>query len=334
MSSDRNNPEYQLLDWHLDRLEGEERSWIEQELNRDAQLRAKHEQLGRVLAPLDAWQAPAPPQLSDRVLSFVRRAKGDWDTSAPWEPTPQGARERAWPFFRLREIVAVAACLVLLVGVLIPGMSELRGRSQRAVCAGNLGSIFRGLTAYRADFGDSLPYAGAVHAAAWLPASDRAYASNSRHVFLLSKLNLVGNMSEFLCPADSAAEPLAAEGRASRADFSNTRNISYDTMNLAGASPNVAPPPRVAYMGDRNPLFVGGRFNDSVDPDRTNSPAHRGRGQSVLAVNGSAEFVPTPIFGAAHDNLWLMNGVRTYSGDETPTDHNDSFLVPGFPAGH
>jgi hypothetical protein len=333
MSENRNHPEHLLLDWHLNRLEGEERSWIEQELRRDAALSAKSDQLRRVLEPLDSWQVPRPPaHLADKVLAFIRQSKGQWDTSLPFEPPALkgDTRERAWPFFRLREMVAVAACVMLLAGVMVPGISEMRGRSQRAVCAGNLGSIFRGLSAYRADHGESLPYAGA--ATAWLPGENRDFASNSRHAFLLAKLNFVPDLSSFLCPGDGEARPMAAEQRAAFADFAASENLSYDSLNLAGKSPNVRPATSVAYLGDRNPLFIGGRFNETVDPDHTNSPAHRGRGQTVLTLDGTAQFARTPIFGTAKDNVWIVNGVRSYTGAETPTQRNDSFLVPGFPA--
>lgn len=328
MSDDRNIPEYLLLDWHLDRLSGEERSWVEQELRKDAALRAKNDQLLRVLQPLDSWQTPpASAQFADRVLSYVRRSGGDWDTTADWEapPTRSRPRERAWPFFRLREGAAVAACLLLLAGVMVPGISEVRFRSQRAACAENLGSLYRGLTAYQADFGGSLPYAGSIQRASWLPKADAPFASNSRHTYLLGKLGFVAEPRDFLCPSAIEVEP---ESRNAADDFA-AGGLSFDTLNLAGDQPNLQPPPTVAYIADRNPLFVDGKFDESKDPSCTNSPAHRGRGQNVLTLDGKAEFTRTPILGTARDNVWLIDDVRTYDGTESPTRRDDSFLVPG-----
>jgi hypothetical protein len=76
---------------------------------------------------------------------------------------------------------------------------------------------------------------------------------------------------------------------------------------------------------------VNGRFDDQVDPDRTNSPAHGGRGQTVLTLDGSVRFADSPIYGDAKDNLWLVNDVRRYTGTELPRRQDDAFLVPGFP---
>lgn len=328
MNDDRNIPEYLLLDWHLDRLSGEERSWVEQELRKDATLRVKNDQLRRVLQPLDSWQTPpASAQLADRVLSYVRRQRGGWDTSADWEaPTTQGRpRERVWPFFRLREGAAIAACLLLLAGVMVPGISEVRFRSQLAVCADHLGSVYRGLTAYQSDFAGALPYAGAVQRASWLPNADAPFASNSRHTYLLGKLGFVTDMKDFLCPSAENAAPATAM----ESDDFDAASLSYDTLNLAGDQPNIQPPPTVAYTADRNPLFVDGKFDDSKDPACTNSPAHRGRGQNILTMDGKAEFTHTPLLGTSQDNVWLIDNVRTYLGTEAPSRHDDSFLVPG-----
>lgn len=329
MSENRNIPEHLLLDWHLDRLSGDERSWVEQELRSNAALRATSDQLRRVLQPLDSWQTPpASAQLADRVLSFVRRSRGDWDTSADWEaPTTRSRpKERAWPFFRLREGAAVAACLLLLAGVMVPGMSEVRFRSQKAVCANRLASVYRGLTAYQADFSGALPYAGQIQRASWLPTAELPFASNSRHTYLLGKLGFVTDMKDFLCPSTEEQEEV---GRARERDDFTAGTLSFDTLNLAGDHPNVQPPPSVAYIADRNPLFVNGSFDESQDPSCANSPAHRGRGQTVLTLDGHAEFANTPLLGNSKDNVWLIDDVRSYTGTEVPVRRDDSFLVPG-----
>jgi hypothetical protein len=114
-------------------------------------------------------------------------------------------------------------------------------------------------------------------------------------------------------------------------DFPAHPNISYDSLNLAGANPNLRPPTALAYISDANPLFVGARFNAGVDPTRTNSPAHRGKGQTVLRLDGSAAFVATPVYAANGDNLWTISNVQEYRGTETATRADDAFLVPGFP---
>jgi len=324
-------PEELLLDFHLNRLGDEERSWIEAELRRDAEFRGKSDRLGRVLQPLDhARHGPAPASLSENVLAHIARA------TDPLLPIPfhadSGGRSRS-PFMHMRELIAVAACLLLLVGVAVPGVSELRGRSQRAFCANNLSSIFQGASAYQQAFADSLPFAGGVAEASWLPGGEGGapYASNSRHPYLLIKLNYGPKPKDFICPGGSNAEAMPADQVAGLDDFGVARNISYDSLNLAGASPNLRPPVAIAYISDANPLFVGAKFNDTVDPNCTNSAAHGGRGQTVLALNGSVQFVRTPIYDAKRDNLWTIGDVRRYRGTESTTRNDDAFLVPGYP---
>ena len=117
-------------------------------------------------------------------------------------------------------------------------------------------------------------------------------------------------------------------------DFGEGNNISYDSHNLAGTSPNLRPSVVIAYLADPNPLFIGGRFNGDIDPQIANSPAHGGRGQTVLFLDGRAEYMRTPVYGDHKDNLWTIEGVSRYTGTETPTRPTDSFLVPGVPKIH
>lgn len=113
-------------------------------------------------------------------------------------------------------------------------------------------------------------------------------------------------------------------------DFAGACNVSYASLNLAGTKPNLMPTTRIAYISDANPLFVGARFNASV-PYNANSPAHRGRGQNVLTLDGSSRWMKKPIYGPKHDNLWLIGNIRRYIGIEAPVSDDDVQLVPGYP---
>lgn len=321
-----------LLDLHLDRLEDEPRRWLLAELERDAALRAKSERLGQVLRPLDQI-APviAPTNLADRVLAFIGSSTASTPRTIPF-PAQRGGNLLS-ALWGMRDLIAVAACIVLLFGVLGPGMSAVRGRAQRTMCASNLGSIFRGVSAYQETFAGALPYAGGMLNASWLPGADGAtpFSSNSRHPYLLMKLKFVSKSSDFQCPSQGSDESVASGEIGSGDDFGAHQDISYDSLNLAGANPNVRPPVALAYMSDANPLFVGARFNAGLDASRANSPAHRGKGQTVLRLDGSAAFIATPVYATNGDNLWTITNVQEYRGTETPTRNDDAFLVPGFP---
>ena len=321
-----------LLDRQFNRLEGDELDGLESALQEDAALRAASDRLDRMLEPLDLWRVAPPPNLADDVLAFVERSRREQRLTIPSVTGPGGARRLR--FMPMRDLLAAAACILLLIGVFVPTLSGVRRRARQSLCASNLEGVFGGVSAYGQLFGDTLPFAGVVPGASWLPGGEanRPFASNSRHTFLMVKGRLI-EPSAFLCPCDPVGEPMNVADVDSCDDFPSHRNISYDTINLAGNHPDLRPSQPVAYLGDANPLFVGARFNASIDPDNTNSPAHQGRGQLVLSLDGSAAWITTPFHGRRGDNLWLIGNIRHYTGLETPVRDGDVQLIPGHPGG-
>ncbi len=330
---DRNgqNLEEKLIDWHLDRLEESERAWLDEELRRDAALRKTSDRLGRILQPLDHWSVPAAPHnLADKVLAYVAEQRDEPVSTVPFPTEPKPYRRA--PFFALRDVIAAAACIALLVTVVVPGISSIRDRSRRANCSNNLASVFRGVSAYQTAFSGALPFSGLAANASWLPGDgDSAFASNSRHAFLLVKLNYGPETKDFVCPGCDKSFPMDPKTASGGDDFAQAANLSYATMNLAGKSPNLRPCNTMPYLSDANPLFVKTRFDASVDPNTANSRSHRGKGQTVLTVDGSATWITTPVYGKKQDNLWLAGELRVYKGTETPSCADDAHLVPGFP---
>ncbi len=331
MRQDNQGSEDLLIDLHLDRLDERVRTWLEAELLRDPDLRAKSDRLGKILRPLDHWTvAPAAPNLADKVLRHIEHATDDGRPGViPIAPEAE-YRRRGLP--SLREAIAVAACVIALISVVGPGLSEVRARSYRATCASNLGSIFRGTTLYQQAFGGSLPYAQGARDTAWLPNAgpDKSYRSNSRHIYLIAKLNYGPKPKHFVCPACGDDEPMRADELANYDDFAGARNISYDSLNMCGERPNLRPPTAIAYISDPNPLFVNARF-DATIPELTNSPAHKWKCQRVLLLDGCVTRLTLPVYGPKRDNLWLAGTIRRYVGTEAPVSNDDAFLIPGFP---
>lgn len=331
MTDRERNREERLLDWHLDQLEAEERASFDAELRSDAALRLASERLARVLRPLD--QAPAvlsPANLADRVLSHVHRTRQM--EHSPGLPVGERAPRRFLPFpgGRAREWIAVAACILLLLTVSVPGVASLRERSRQAICGNNLADVFRGLSGYRQSCDENLPFSGRVTNAAWLPGgSGETFASNSRHIFLLPKLGFVTATRSFVCPSDATRQAMQPASISTRSDFAE-RGVSYDSWNLSGMSPIVRPRSAVPYLSDAGPFFVRARFDSSVDAERANSPVHRGRGQSILFLDGRVQWTTSPMCGEQRDHVWLIRNVRTYNGTETPERESDAHLIPGF----
>ena len=331
------NPDELLLAWHLRTLPHDEMKAVEESLLNDANMRAKSDRLRKILRPLDAWTASSVPLgLAESIVKKVRQresaASGDRnDHHAPALPISQGYR--LIPRVSYREILAAAACVGILVLLAVPGLARMRERAREVVCAGNLGSVFQGLSLYRNEFNGALPYAGSAVNASWLPASSHngPFASNSRHLFLLAKYHYVPDSEGFVCPSDRDSSPMPAEQLSTYHDFARSRNVSYASMNMSSALPALKPDRQLAYLSDVNPLFVGGRFNESVDPSSANSPAHGGRGQAVLGLDGTVDRLATPLYGTKKDNLWLAGNIQRYTGIETPANDHDAFLVQGFP---
>lgn len=335
MAPEKPDRKESLLDLHLEQLTTEDQAWLEQELDRDAELRKSSDRLDRILQPLDSWQVEAAPaSLADNVLRYVRQS-----ADATIQSDTSSIRGRLFGRLplRWREFVAAAACIALLIGTLWPGLTTLRSRSQQVMCAGNLSSIFRGTSVYQEVFAGALPYAGCVDGSRWLPSgpTDRPFVSNSRHMFLLVKLQQGPKPGDFICPADRdaiPAEPMPNAELAERDDFASAANVSYDSLNLCGPKPNLRPRVPLVYVSDPNPLFIGARFNKAVNADTTNSPAHGGRGQNILTTVGNTEFLRTPFFGVRKDNVWLAGNIRYYNGTEAPVNDEDVQLVPGYPS--
>ena len=352
MDNDKKRRFDALLDLHLDRLDDAERDELQQTLHEDPELRAASDRLRRVIQPLDHLSpAPAPEHLADRVMAHIGRAAGRSDTlpfpaaetepvshrnateltSAGLAPQNMGARR----LIPLREVIAVAACIALLVGVFVPGISSLRSGSQRAMCMDNLGSIYRGTTAYQASFGGSLPFAGRVPGASWLPAQQPGtpYASNSRHVYLLVKLDYGPTTDDFFCPCDRGSRAPDAPSVRGCNDFTRACSGGYASLNLSGRAPKFRSMRAIPYIADANPLFVNAKFDPTVDANRTNSRAHGGQGQNLLTLDGTVQWMTTPQYqnGARSDNVWLIRNVREYTGMEAPTSPDDVQLLQGYP---
>lgn len=332
MRDNTNQFEELLLDAHLDQIDDDERKRLAEELANNPELQKKNERLMRVLRPLDYYTAPtAPANLVEKVL---KNAAGSRSTSgAKMSPTTDERGGHSRPFITMRELGAVAACLVLLMGALVPTLSKVRQHSHRVRCEGNMGDIYRGLSAYQGDFDGSLPYRGELFATAWMQGgtNEPNVASNSRHCFGLLKNGYVENPRMFLCPADKSAKAMETEGLNQRDDFTDD-SISYDSLNLAASNPNVRPVLPIAYLGDANPLFNNGQFDETIDPYAANSFVHQKSGQNVLLLDGSATFLKSPVYGDRRDNVWLAGSIRKYTGSETPTRDDDAQLVPGFSA--
>ena len=330
MSEEARSRDDWLLADQLGQLTPEDRARLVDAMRRDERLAERHRRLQSILEPLDSWTVPEPPaRLADRVIARVSRTMAD----APvlrLPPLATGAEVsgRKTPF-AMRDLVAVAATIVLVGVILIPGVSRVGGESRRLACSNNLGSIGQAVATYAADYGGALPVASSIPGGRWLQVSTGGgpYTPNRRNAFLLLQFRYVQEAKAFVCPSCNKSQVMRVANPHALSDFPDTRNCSYHLLNMSGPTPRLTVAPRHPLMADSNPLFVGGRFH-RISPEMPSPNHRRPRGQNILCFDGAVDWTVTPKVGPSEDNIWQAGAVRIYQGTEMQTSAEDTFLVP------
>lgn len=321
-----------LLDLHLGRLSPEDAAALRARIAADRDLTRADAALGAVFAALHAnREVAAPADLAARCVARVRSAAGPLrlvSTAADAIDPIDGRmllRVRS-----LRDVIAVAAVIVLAVGVGVPGLLQVRDRARTSACAGNMARLGQGLQAYAATFADSLPFAGWQRgASSWRPTREPGVQTqpNRRHLYVLLAQGQA-DPTWFVCPS-SGGVPMPADQVRGRQDFLDASNVSLAFQNMAGAHPTRRAAADMPVLADDNPLFDNGRplFELFSDPATANSRAHAGRGQNVLTLSGHVIWTTTPLCGINGDNLWTLSGVTEYTGVEGPSVETDAHLL-------
>lgn len=331
-----------LLDLHLKRLDPQQAEVVENAVAHSPELAAQSQGLREVLGLLDRYDAPeAPADLADSVIARVTERTA----TIPFpQPAPAlheaGAHElSANPVLSLRELIAIAACITLFIGIFVPGYYKARNMAARNLCAANMARIGSATAMYAEANMGLLPHAGFVQDGFWLPVrvANVRRASNTRHLFLLMRDRYVADPRDFICPSSPDGRPMIADDYAGFHDFVEPANNSYSHVFMNRPKP-VRPEAlpggqaaRLVLAGDRNPLFDGRtsyRLNP-YDEGSFNSPTHEnGAGQNVLFVGGDVGWFNNPLAGVDRDNIYRSGQTIRYNGTEGPSCETDSFLVP------
>lgn len=327
-----------LLDLHLGQLSEPQRAELLQRVAREPALAAQHEALCNVFAALGCLREEVQTAgLAEKICVAVR-SRGQPALRVARASAGEGERRglAAW-FFRVRsfrDILAVAAMLVLMIGLGVPGLLQVRERNQRIGCSWNLARLGQGMAAYASVFNDHLPFAGWREAASsWQPTNEPGVEvlPNRRHVY---RLLPGGNVqpSWFVCPSRWDV-PMSADLVRRSNDFSESRNLSYAYQNMAGVRPSLRDNPDLPVLADDNPLFDDGRplFDwrrlNFASQAGQNSRAHGGAGQNILTLSGRVKWVTTPYAGLGDDNIWTLSSTTEYTGREGPRSTADSHLL-------
>ena len=328
--------ESQLLDLHLGHLSPDEQVKLSVRIATDPKLGEQHEALTAVFRALDAQPAPsAPSDLAERISARIASAGRPPRLVRPTDELTAAVEESAPIVLRLgnlREIVAAAAMIILMVGFAVPSLLHMRERGQRIGCSANLASLGLGLQQYAQTYNASLPFTGWNSSNSWQPSNDPNVVTlpNRRHVYPLLRHAFVVKPRLFLCPARGGV-PMPQDQVEQRSDFIESNNVGYAYYNMAGVRPSLADDPRLPIMADDNPIFDDGvpLFNRLGFGDRAdlNSLAHGGAGQNILVLDGHVRWVSTPHAGIGDDNIWTLTDVDDYTGREGPASPTDAHLI-------
>lgn len=319
-----------LLGYSLGLSDAEDRQRIDAALP-DANQRQRFDaHIRRVIAPLASDRiAPPPADLAARILDRVDRQTRTiklpkLSTVAAGET---GASRTSGAYMALREVVGLAASILLFVGILIPGLNSARLGSQRTACMQNMRSIGSGYVAYVENNGGSWPYVGPVpQGASWLATTESPQLRNSRHPFALVQGRYV-QPRVFADPGRGGDIPLDPAFIEGQTDFPDPRNNGYSTSFVQQPWRGITFQANQPLVADMNPLVDDPTARTAQGP--VNSLSHGPAvGQNVLRHDMSVRWSTTPTVGVDGDDIYRIIGVQRYTGLERPRTESDAFLIP------
>lgn len=320
----------ELLGYSLGLCDAEEQQRIEAQMPDLAQRQQIAARIQQTLNPLQADRLPPPPaDLSARILNRVLTANRTLQLPrlSAVAATETGTARPNGTYMAMREIVGLAASILLFVGILVPGINSARLASQRAACTSNLQQIGSGYVIYRDDNGGAWPYAGPMpDGASWLAQSETPRQSNSRNPYLLIQGRYV-QPRVFVDPGRSNDIPLDPAFIKEYSDFPDRRNLGYATSFVQRPWHAITMDVSQPLVADMNPLVDDPHARTTANPlgSRSHAPAI---GQNVLRQDGSVIWSRTPHAGMDGDDIYRIIGVQKYTGLERPRAESDAFLIP------
>lgn len=339
-----NNEQKQLIfDYCIGLISQKQTAEVDALISSNKEAAKIHSNLKATLKPLDSIEsASCPDELVERT---IWRVKEHADTSQKQlqqlladEQTKKVTIKIG--FWRnLGEMAAVAAAIMLIVGVLVPTLGVARHKYRRQQCQTQLGNIFQALSSYISDHDGQMPAVATTTGAPWWKVGDQGNEnhSNTRHVYLLVKGDYA-NLKDFVCPGskdDRDLKIITSQIRTLR-DFPSRRYVTYSFRICCREAGKGKLRCRKALMADWNPLFeklpedfskpLGLRLDRRLLT--LNSINHNRRGQNVMFGDGHIEFLKTRRIGIAEDDIFTLQDTDIYQGCEVPSRETDFFLAP------
>ena len=343
-----------LLDYLLERDDPRQRQKTEKLIVADDKVRKLFHALKNTLNPLSELEDEAPPLgLAERTVRFVMQKEQERSVAASIaQPTilldngdvrrdRSGSRWR-WVLGNVRDIVAVAACLLLVYMLLGPSIRMARQRSQQMTCANQLSTLGSAWNTYANDNNGWYPYLPRTEGMPWASIGQQGEqnVSNTRDAYLLVRLGYL-KPEQFLCPGvDNKQVRLQLRIDPQKfkqlQDFLGREFVNYSFRLIISPRPLTADQLSsvIPIASDQNPIFVGFGNSNITEIDLTqntgllqeNSPNHSKMGQNLLFKDNHVEFKQNRFFGPGGDDGFTINETMLYRGREYPKSNKDIFI--------
>lgn len=288
-----------------------------------AALQDRAARIGRLLGLLDTLPAPSPGDLlTERTMQAIRaeRQKHRIDRQISALTTPAPAAR--WP-----ELIAVAAMILITIGIILPTVNDAREHARQIACQSNMAGAAAGFTTYTTASNGFLPATSTNTGDQWWhigEVDDAGHAqSNSANLYVLINSGHV-EPTVLNCPENPDA---MLRLQISARDWPSANAVSYSYQNqFAQNQPRWGNGPVIAILADKNPRFGPGEFYNQIDAMAISSNHARLGGHNVLFSDGTVRWMESPLTSSG-DNIWEADGVETYQGNEVPANAKDAFLV-------
>lgn len=238
--------------------------------------------------------------------------------------------------FRLSDLIAAAAVLLLASAVLFPTLGAFRSERLQTACLVNGQRAAQAFGLYAGDYRESLPMATAGFGGgrSWMQVGTSPDRSNSANLFTLVRTGHTG-LETLACPGNDRAPTRLIAPDAT--DWNSLDEVSYSYRIMTPTHARVhALPARAVLMADRSPVVLKVARGEPVSPE-ARSPNHSHRGQHLLRLDGTVAWAEEPVVEG--DNIWLprqieqliqtaRSRVGLVKGDELPKTADDAFLGP------
>lgn len=241
-------------------------------------------------------------------------------------------------FLRSRELVSVAALLLIATALLTPLAQYGREYSRRSACASNMAAAGVAFGQYALSNHDQLPMASASQPGNlfWNVGKKRDQ-SNSANLFFLRVQNFA-TVEDLAC-AGQMTDKCRSLGKDAW-DWPTLNEVSLSFQNMfARERPSWSSNNTVVVLADASPVIRRAVLGEPIYPFE-NSANHMRSGQNAMFSDGSVQWLKSPVL-ANNDNIWLPRPIESMiakmnkpheasplEGTESPSAADDVFVGP------